>query len=1133
MKYKTLIFLFIFMAGCSLQPYSLPTPAPVVPATLDYGEAKAHWAAFREAVPGHFQDWIVAGQGPVFTLIYAEPPPAFALDEYDELLANSFRGYKNYRVETRALGYNGEVSDLVIQLDYSSAKRDFKADLERDLQVLSMGIYGTTLGARPIWLQEVVANPPNKEAPEEVSVSAYDIQQWLINTKAGVLGFVSPETGDIGSLVELFSKGTGRYLAEDNTLVLLVIDQKNEIGLDTIREIRRFAIDSDLFLGGVIDRKNNSVALLGRKRQQSLIDFPALRVEDIVNAIITKDQEWAQSYDRTTPGAGRIILADKTEGDWAPSYLSAELIDTEFGSLLNVSDAILKSQSLSGEVKYKGFEFSDFSDPPYQEGVFKKFANELDMNSLIFNFNTVGAGHWLDASSNYAVFAMNSSGSFAVTYSPNSSGENSTSDESEFIRNTENIYTNWFRAQNSPELVRTVQYMGIYQLFGLESLKGKNLYPDRLAVFKTIGNKLKKSVSDQLTKCLDEIDATEDEMLQGLDFTRHYVALLYSYPEELLPMKSTIKEVKRSIVNAATAIRYEGNIWGGKYDRLRSLRETAVNQYTAYHDHWKDEGLQHNEKEEAFTSRYRQYEIGVKEVNQSDGTVDELIEYKVPDYMSPEFKRNKAELIALRKKLKPVYTYLEKLESNIVKAGEDLEVFFKEYGAKDILLKSVELVCSQGGENDFSQGILSKFENTTKVASIRDYRHAIATPTIVLSRGQGTAVGGHNIEIQNFKVSIDKSLKAGSYKFDKGVLRVSSKDAPKLSEISSGFAKVMEADPAAQQKLYEAVVGTVPKVAQTRGQSLKLAKVNTINNKLAARPIESSSVTSVNQAPGRSPFDVTFGRNAESRRIYVELDSGASQHSRIDIFGSSLTPEIIASNTSLTTGKRTARVLLDESLTKADVNAIVMNYKHAPYEVVSAGGSGASGGGKPPWNISLAKAGGDKGGEKPKMVIFERQGSNDRRVVLGTKEGNVEIYAPKNVEVDRLLKHLETEIENGASLVLEKTKVTNTESKIKLLATEFRIEQGNPLTGNLVIESNTTARIPSKIRQRVRNIFSSVFEKLNKGESSDKTFGDYFLRVKRDLENMDASWAVESRIVMKDGRLRFVIYLPQTNSEEV
>jgi len=49
--------------------------------------------------------------------------------------------------------------------------------------------------------------------------------------------------------------------------------------------------------------------------------------------------------------------------------------------LLNYSDAILKSQSLSNTIMYKGYKLSAYKKPPYPEGVFDKLTRELNLTS--------------------------------------------------------------------------------------------------------------------------------------------------------------------------------------------------------------------------------------------------------------------------------------------------------------------------------------------------------------------------------------------------------------------------------------------------------------------------------------------------------------------------------------------------------------------------------------------------------------------------------------------------------------------------------------------------------------------------------------------------------------------------------
>jgi hypothetical protein len=204
-----LIFIVCWFFGVLAQAAPPPDPA---------------WRTFREHVPGHFQDWIVSGRGPEYTLIYAEPPPAYTLDEYGALLKAVFRGYKDHVVESRKLGYNGEIRDIVIHLDYRAAQ-DWLSALEHDLAVLSTAIYGKTHGARLIPLKDVEARAATLKAPSPVSVSASDLEDWLLS-KTDPITLISPELGVSSNLATLTAAGpAGRYLSSDNSLVVLLIDR--------------------------------------------------------------------------------------------------------------------------------------------------------------------------------------------------------------------------------------------------------------------------------------------------------------------------------------------------------------------------------------------------------------------------------------------------------------------------------------------------------------------------------------------------------------------------------------------------------------------------------------------------------------------------------------------------------------------------------------------------------------------------------------------------------------------------------------------------------------------------------------------------------------------------------------------
>jgi hypothetical protein len=117
-------------------------------------------------------------------------------------------------------------------------------------------------------------------------------------------------------------------------------------------------------------------------------------------------------------------------------------------------DAILKSQSLSNHITYHGYNFQPISNPPYSEGVF----DHLHAASLVFNFNTVGTGHWIDRVDGRSVFALNRTGSFSVTYLAGATGQTSTIPGSNAAAEAEGVYTDWFNASENKTLARTVQW---------------------------------------------------------------------------------------------------------------------------------------------------------------------------------------------------------------------------------------------------------------------------------------------------------------------------------------------------------------------------------------------------------------------------------------------------------------------------------------------------------------------------------------------------------------------------------------------------------------------------------------------------------------------------------------------------
>jgi hypothetical protein len=101
--------------------------------------------------------------------------------------------------------------------------------------------------------------------------------------------------------------------------------------------------------------RDGFAAIIGRARVLAPDVIPPLRFETFAVLARAVTDELDQSYERGYMFAGKLTSGPYSYRDWAPSYLSASLIDTEFGALLNITDQILKSWSEAGGIEYLYF----------------------------------------------------------------------------------------------------------------------------------------------------------------------------------------------------------------------------------------------------------------------------------------------------------------------------------------------------------------------------------------------------------------------------------------------------------------------------------------------------------------------------------------------------------------------------------------------------------------------------------------------------------------------------------------------------------------------------------------------------------------------------------------------------------
>lgn len=242
---------------------------------------------------------------------------------------------------------------------------------------------------------------------------------------------------------------SGIFLSQPSGVVLWSLPRSQAIdGLST--QIREFALDTDMVVGAVA--RGDQLVIVGRERTTDVSRLPPLRAETVLLLASAKEDELKQSYERTVMLAGKAHDPLNGEEDWAPILLSPRLIDTEYGSLLNVTDQLLKSWSESGGVRYVNFRYpAPAVSYPFEGGVMK----HLGADEVTYNWNTKGAGY-VDTTGPYQIFALNRTAALPIDYlamgRPN-------------VQQAEDAAYDWYAGLSDPNLIRVVHYAALYQIF--------------------------------------------------------------------------------------------------------------------------------------------------------------------------------------------------------------------------------------------------------------------------------------------------------------------------------------------------------------------------------------------------------------------------------------------------------------------------------------------------------------------------------------------------------------------------------------------------------------------------------------------------------------------------------------------
>jgi hypothetical protein len=398
----------------------------------DISSAEFH-KAFRDEYPYHVQSLFVSEGKTDRVLIVSEPPPHVSLAAIEAILGPT-------EVIKHRIGVDGWVKDVVARVPYQDAP------LAPVVSRLSQLLFGTSYKAHVIQLPR--AKPKRQNLDLRVNVA--EIQAWTTGSAAE---FVPVEGGGNRTVGQILGGKASRvYFSKKPGLVLWWIPKT--VPLSTARaQSRQFALDSDLVIGGVATPRG--VVVVGRERRVSVDELPPLRHETVQLLASARNPNLGQSYERQNPLAGRR----NDVSDWAPIYLSPELLDTEYGSLLNITDQLLKSWSMAGMTQYENFKYPRPapSEYPFREGL-AAFLNRPP--SVVFNWNTRGLGYSVKSGPN-TYYALDRTGALPVSYFP----EGLKAGNEKLVSQAETKGSNFFAKRSDPNLVRVVQYAALYQLF--------------------------------------------------------------------------------------------------------------------------------------------------------------------------------------------------------------------------------------------------------------------------------------------------------------------------------------------------------------------------------------------------------------------------------------------------------------------------------------------------------------------------------------------------------------------------------------------------------------------------------------------------------------------------------------------
>ncbi|MDR0790807.1 MAG: hypothetical protein LBO06_08475, partial [Bacteroidales bacterium] len=336
-------------------------------------------------------------------LLISEPPPHTKLDSVRKIFGKYI---SNDTVFQHKIGYDGWVKDIII-----CTKEIPDNEFLSVLQNLQKYLFHTDYKAYAIPLP--IQSSAEHFLAENLNylVTSDELYSWFLETNTDVEKFVTEQNAQPKSLRQIFNgnNSDGIYFSEKPGFVTWVLHKNSNID-NKKEDARKFALDGDLIFGAI--NSGDYVAIIAREREVSVLSLPPLRVEMML--LLAKNinkEELGQSFENAYWFLGKQQKNDNK--DWFFAWLCDELVNTEYGNLLNQCDYNLKDWTDSNTLK----GYYDYSDEPYKYPFSKALHDSLNAQSIVYNWSSEALTYTYEYKSPYSILAcLGGTGCLPITY---------------------------------------------------------------------------------------------------------------------------------------------------------------------------------------------------------------------------------------------------------------------------------------------------------------------------------------------------------------------------------------------------------------------------------------------------------------------------------------------------------------------------------------------------------------------------------------------------------------------------------------------------------------------------------------------------------------------------------------------